>query len=174
VAVDAVVEDAAAEGVDVAVEVPRVLVEDFRPQRERHGMLLLDLALGRAPAVAERLPLDLQEVAHQAHKVEPVRVLARRVQVRRPDSVREPVEEQREPLPGAQHPVNSIISSTFLVPVPAPLGQQVGDERAAQRPISCKVALQPSRREPPAVLPQVPQPTVREPTQVAPELLGRI
>jgi hypothetical protein len=108
VAVDAVAVDAAAEG--VGAEVPRVPVEDSRPRRERH-VLLLGPALGRARAVAERRPLDLQEVAHQAHQVESVRVLARRVlarrvQVPRPDSAPEQVEEPREPPPAVQHPVN--------------------------------------------------------------------
>ena len=188
--------------VEVAEEVPRVPVEGFRPReephvqlvaaralgrprRERHVHLIAARALGRrrrerrdprplgrAKAVAKRLPLDLQEVARPLHKVGPAPVAALSDKVPRLDSAQRPVAERRIALPGAAQPlVSLIISSTFLVPQPAPselrardeqaaqwlrdepAAQRVRHEPAAQRPISCKAGEDNSRRELSAVPP---------------------
>jgi hypothetical protein len=98
---------------DVEVAVLRGPEEGFLPQRERHVVLLLGPVLGRAPAVARRLPLDLREVARPPHNVEPGPVPAQRVKVQQLASVPGPAVERQIALPGAVHQLGSLINSSM-------------------------------------------------------------
>jgi hypothetical protein len=114
--------DAAVEAADVEVaeEVPRVVVEDFPPRLAPHVQLVAARALGRrrrerrdplppgrAKAVAKRLPLDLQEVARPLHKVEPALVAALSDKVQQLHSARRPVAGRQIAPPRAAQPLVS-------------------------------------------------------------------
>jgi hypothetical protein len=70
--------DAAVADAQVAVEVPRVPVADFLPQRERHVLQLLGPALGRDQAVAKR-PVLVLEAVLPGNRLEPALAVARRL-----------------------------------------------------------------------------------------------
>jgi hypothetical protein len=113
--------------VEVAEEVPRVVVEGFPPREEPHVQLVAALAhgrhrrvrhvhriaaralgrrrrerrdprpLGRAKVVAKRLPLDLQEVARLLHRLGPAPVAALSDKVQLLHSARRPAEPRIAP-----------------------------------------------------------------------------
>jgi hypothetical protein len=149
-AADAEVVEADAE---VEVDVLRGPEEGFLPPRERHVVLLLGPALGRARAVAERLPLDLPEVARPPHNVEPGPVPAQRVKVQPLGSVPGPAVERQIALPGAVHQLGTLISSSMSLVRQAARESLARHEGAAPRPIFCKEEAHNSQRELPAVLP---------------------
>ena len=179
--VDAAVEGGAVD-VEVAVAVPRVPVEGFLPREEPHVQLVAARALGRASAasvtsalgpgasssaepqaVAKRPPLDRQEVAHPPHRAaaRPGERLAAS-KVPRLDSAQRPAAERRIVAAGSR-PTSGQLNNFLDVPGPATgavgaagageRAQRLRDERAAQRPISCKAGEDNSRRELPAVPP---------------------